>query len=118
MDEAKKPLILIVDDEPLVLELERRALISGGFDVIEASNGKEAVEAVSTSEPALVVMDLMMPVMDGFTACEKIRQSNDVPIVFVTALGGPKDLARGLEVGADDYVVKPFSPRELIARIK
>jgi DNA-binding response OmpR family regulator len=118
MLQENRPLILIVDDEPLVLELERRTLNSGGFDVAEARNGQEAVDAVSKLQPALVIMDLMMPVMDGFTACQKIRQNTNVPIVFVTALGGHKDLARGLELGADDYVVKPFSPRELIARVK
>lgn len=110
--------ILLVDDEPRYLRLLEVNLLPEGYAIRTASNGQEAVEAVAASAPDLILLDIMMPVMDGFTACERIREFSTVPIVFLTAKGEERDRVRGLDVGGDDYIVKPFSAQELLARVR
>lgn len=110
--------ILVVDDEARYLHLIKVNLEAAGYQVITASNGEEALELVSTRVPDMVVLDVMMPKLDGFTTCERIRQFSSVPIIMLTAKGEEQDRVKGLNVGADDYVVKPFSATELIARVK
>jgi len=113
-----KNLILAVDDEPLYLRLLKVNLEPEGFEVITTTNGEQAVEFVAVKKPQLVILDLMMPKMDGITACERIRQFSSVPIIMLTAKGEEHDRIKGFKVGADDYVVKPFSVTELIARVR
>jgi len=110
--------ILAVDDEPLYQHLYKVNLEKEGYDVITASNGEDALEMVSSRHPDLVVLDVLMPKLDGITTCERIRQFSNVPIIIVTARGEENDRVRGLNVGADDYVLKPFSATELIARVR
>ncbi len=110
--------ILLVDDEPLYLRLLKVNLESEGYEIITARNGEEALEIVSQSIPNLIIMDVMMPKMDGISACNRIRQFSNVPIILLTALGEEQDRVNGLNIGADDYVVKPFSATELVARVK
>lgn len=111
-------LILAVDDEPLYVHLLQVNLEKEGYEVISASNGEEALEIVSNRNPDLVMMDIMLPVLDGITTCERIRQFSNVPIIMVTARGEEQDRVRGLNVGADDYVIKPYSATELVARVR
>lgn len=113
-----KNLILAVDDEPLYLRLLKVNLEPEGFEVLTATNGEQAVEIVASKKPQLVILDLMMPKMDGITACERIRQFSSVPIIMLTAKGEEHDRVKGFNVGADDYVVKPFSVTELVARVR
>ena len=108
--------ILAVDDERLYQHLLEVNLEKEGFEVITANNGMDALDMVSSKHPDLVIMDIMMPKMDGITTCERIRQFSNVPIIILTARGEEQDRVRGLNVGADDYVVKPFSATELVAR--
>jgi DNA-binding response OmpR family regulator len=110
--------ILVVDDEPRYLRLVEANLITEGFQVLKATNGQEAVEIVAERHPDLVLLDVMMPVLDGFGACERIREFSNVPIIIVTARGSENDRVRGLDMGADDYIVKPFSATELLARVR
>ncbi|HWQ47014.1 MAG TPA: response regulator transcription factor [Longilinea sp.] len=109
--------ILVVDDEPLYLRLLRVNLEPEGFEIMSAENGEEALDLVSAFRPDLVIMDVMMPKLDGIVACERIRQFSNVPIIMLTARGEEQDRVRGLNVGADDYIVKPFSVTELVARV-
>lgn len=109
--------LLIIDDEEDMRALVHMYLKSSGFEVFQAANGEEALEILSAMPIDLIVADVMMPVLDGFTLCLNIRQSSNVPIVFLTARGEEWDRVYGLKIGADDYIVKPFSPSELIARI-
>ncbi|EPY10720.1 MULTISPECIES: response regulator transcription factor [Paenibacillus] len=109
--------LLIIDDEEDMRALVHMYLKSSGFEVYQAANGEEALEILSAMSIDLIVADVMMPVLDGFTLCLNIRQSSNVPIVFLTARGEEWDRVYGLKIGADDYIVKPFSPSELIARI-
>ncbi len=113
-------LVLVVDDEPTVREVVSRYLELGGYRVLVAADGQAALElALSTQGPPdLVVLDLMLPGMDGLEVCRRLREVAPVPIVMLTALGHETDRIVGLELGADDYVVKPFSPRELVARVR
>ncbi len=111
-------LILAVDDESLYQHLLKVNLQKEGYDVITAGNGEEALEMVSNRHPDLVVLDIMMPKLDGISTCERIRQFSNVPIIILTARGEEGDRVRGLNVGADDYVVKPFSATELVARVR
>ena len=115
MDERR---ILIVDDEQMIRSLVASYLRSDGFEVVEAANGQEAVAAVSKRKPDLVVMDIRMPGMDGLEALKEIRRVSDVYVILLTARAEETDRIIGLSVGADDYVTKPFSPRELVARVK
>ena len=110
--------ILVVDDEPRYLRLIEANLASDGFTVIKAMNGQEAVEKVASHQPDLVLLDIMMPVLDGFGATERIREFSNVPIIVVTARGEEGARVRGLDLGADDYIVKPFSATELLARVR
>jgi DNA-binding response OmpR family regulator len=112
------PRILVVDDEPLYQHLVTVNLEKEGYEVITANNGEDALEMVSARHPDLVIMDVMMPKLDGITACERIHQFSNVPIIMLTAKGEEQDRVRGLNVGADDYVVKPFSATELVARVR
>ncbi|MCZ6738596.1 MAG: response regulator transcription factor [Actinobacteria bacterium] len=112
------PRILVVDDEQKIRSLVASYLTSDGFDVVEASNGEEAIAAVSRRKPDLIVMDIRMPGMDGLEALTKIRTISDVSVILLTARAEETDRIIGLSVGADDYVTKPFSPRELVARVK
>ena len=109
--------ILVVDDEALLVKGIRFNLQNEGYEVITGSDGLEAVQAVQTQHPDLVVLDVMMPNMDGLSACAKIREFSDVPIIMLTAKGEVNDRITGLEMGADDYIVKPFEMKELMARI-
>jgi DNA-binding response OmpR family regulator len=110
--------ILIVDDEPRYLRLMEANLVTEGYLVFQATNGQEAVDAVVEKHPDLVFLDIMMPVLDGFGALERIREFSNVPIIVVTARGSENDRVRGLDLGADDYIVKPFSATELLARAR
>jgi DNA-binding response OmpR family regulator len=110
--------ILAVDDEPLYQHLLKVNLEKEGYEVITANNGEEALDLVSSRHPDLVIMDIMMPKLDGITTSERIRQFSNVPIIILTARGEEQDRVRGLNIGADDYVVKPFSATEVIARVR
>ncbi|MBR2046945.1 MAG: response regulator transcription factor [Agathobacter sp.] len=110
--------VLVCDDEKDIVSALRIYLTSEGYQVIEAYNGKEAVEAVESQEIHLVLMDIMMPVMDGIQAMVKIREHSNVPVILLTAKSEDTDKILGLTVGADDYVTKPFNPVELQARVK
>jgi DNA-binding response OmpR family regulator len=111
-------LILAVDDETLYQHLLKVNLEKEGYDVITANNGEEALDLVSNRHPDLVVLDIMMPKLDGISTTERIRQFSNVPIIILTAKGDEQDRVQGLNVGADDYVVKPFSATELVARVR
>lgn len=110
--------ILLVDDEPRYVRLMEANLNTEGYQVLKAYNGQEAVDIVADQMPDLVILDIMMPVLDGFAACERIREFSNVPIIVVTAKGEERDRVRGLDLGADDYIVKPFSATELLARVR
>ncbi|MGD9049016.1 MAG: response regulator transcription factor [Anaerolineae bacterium] len=111
-------LVLVVDDESRMIRFVRMNLELEGFQVAEASNGLEALEKVRDELPDLVVLDVMMPEMDGFETLERLREISTVPVIMLTVKGDEEDRIRGLELGADDYVTKPFSPRELASRIR
>ncbi len=113
-----RPTILLVDDEQSILELGRMYLEAAQFQVITAADGATALEQVRTRHPGLVVLDLMLPDVDGWEVCRRIRQEGDLPIIMLTARNEDVDKIVGLELGADDYVTKPFNPRELVARIR
>lgn len=110
--------ILVADDDRNIAELLRLYLVKEGFTPILAADGEEAFHAFEAEHPDLILLDLMMPKMDGRTVCEKIRKTSQVPIIMLTAKGEVYDRVLGLELGADDYVVKPFDAKEVIARIK
>jgi two-component system OmpR family response regulator len=109
--------ILIVDDEGHIREVIRVALKKAGMDVIEARDGKEALLRVAADKPDLIVLDIGMPEFDGLDVCREVRKVSDVPILFLSARDEEIDRILGLEIGGDDYVTKPFSPRELVARV-
>lgn len=110
--------VLVVDDEPRYLKLIRYNLESVGHRVTCLATGQEAVQSVALNPPDLVVLDLRLPGMDGFEVCQQIREFSTVPIIMLTALGAEQDKVRGLRLGADDYVTKPFSAQELLARVE
>ena len=110
--------ILVVDDEPKIVKLTADYLEANGYRTLRAFDGRRAVELVRSLSPDLVILDITMPVMDGIEAAREIRKSSEVPLVFLTAKAQETDRVVGLEIGADDYVVKPFSPRELVARVR
>lgn len=110
--------LLVVDDDPQIRDVLRIALGQSGFTVNEAADGAAALASVTKFAPDLVVLDIGMPEMDGLEVCRRIRTSSQVPIIFLTARDDEIDRIVGLELGADDYVAKPFSPRELVARVK
>ncbi len=110
--------ILVVDDEPVVTEVVARYLVRDGFEVETARDGEGGLALARSWSPDLVVLDLMLPGIDGLEVCRALRKEGDTPIVMLTARGEETDRIVGLELGADDYVVKPFSPRELVARVR
>ena len=112
------PKILVVDDEPAVTDLLAYNLRKANYDVLTASNGREALNIARQTHPDLILLDLMLPEIDGLDVCRELRKDNAVPIIMITARGEEIDRVVGLELGADDYVSKPFSVRELLARIK
>lgn len=117
MNNALQKKILVVDDESRIRDLLRIVLESRGYAVIEAENGEIAIGQVEKCLPDMVILDVMMPVMDGFICCEKIRAISDCPVLMLTAKGEDYDQVQGLESGADDYIVKPFTPMVLAARV-
>lgn len=110
--------ILVVDDEVRYQRLLDANLRTDGYHVVTASNGLEAIEVFSSQPIDLILLDVMMPQMDGFETCERIREYSNVPIIILTAKGDEKDRVRGLDLGADDYLTKPFSATELLARVR
>jgi DNA-binding response OmpR family regulator len=110
--------ILVVDDEPKITRLARDYLEHAGFAVLTAGDGRSALAAARSAKPDLVVLDLGLPEMDGLDVCRALRRDSNVPIVMLTARTGESDRIVGLELGADDYVSKPFSPKELVARVR
>jgi len=112
------PEILVVEDEASIASFVSLYLKNAGYEVRTAENGTDALAAVQSREPALIILDLMLPDLDGLEVCRRIRQRSDVPILMLTARDEDVDKIIGLEVGADDYMTKPFNPRELVARVK
>ena len=110
--------ILVVEDDKKTASLIKLYLEREGFQTVIAYNGRQALELAEQHRPIFVILDLMLPVLDGWEVCRRLRQSSDVPILMLTARGDEVDRVSGLTLGADDYVVKPFSPRELVARVK
>jgi DNA-binding response OmpR family regulator len=110
--------VLVVDDEPIVREVVVRYLEREGYRTLEAADGRRARELVQSESPSLVVLDVMLPGTDGLALCRWIRSHSDLPVIMLTARGDEVDRIVGLEIGADDYVTKPFSPRELAARVR
>ncbi len=116
--ENHKEKILVVDDEVSIRRILENRLSMIGYTVVTASDGEEALAVYKKELPNLIILDIMMPKLDGYGVCQEIRKDSDIPIIMLTALGDVADRITGLELGADDYVVKPFSPKELEARIK
>jgi DNA-binding response OmpR family regulator len=110
--------VLIVEDDPRISDVLEYALKTEGYELAKAQRGREAIELAKRSSPALIVLDVGLPDIDGFEVCRSIRQFSEVPVIFLTSRSDEIDRVVGLEIGGDDYVVKPFSPRELLARIK
>jgi two-component system, OmpR family, response regulator len=110
--------ILVVDDDAHIREVVCFALRRAGYQPLTAANGRAALEVAAREMPALVVLDILMPELDGTAVCARLRAKSDVPVIFLTSKDEEMDRVLGLELGADDYVVKPFSPRELVARVK
>ena len=113
-----KQKILVVDDEASIRRILETRLKMAGYNVVTAEDGEEAVELFNKTNPDLVILDVMMPKMDGYGVTREIRRVSDIPIIILTALGDVSERITGLELGADDYVIKPFSPKELEARVK
>ncbi len=111
------PTLLIVDDEKKIRDVVREYAEFDGFDVIEAEDGMDAITKANDNDVDIIVMDIMMPRLDGFSACKEIRKTKSTPVIMLSARGEEYDKLFGFEIGVDDYVVKPFSPKELIARI-
>ena len=116
--ESNKEKILVVDDEASIRRILETRLSMIGYDVVTAGDGEEALETFRKADPDLVVLDVMMPKLYGYGVCQELRKESDVPTIMLTALGDVADRITGLELGADDYVDKPFSPKELEARIR
>ena len=112
------PKILVVDDEPAIVELAQLYLHKDGFETVSAADGIEALVQVKQHHPDLVVLDLMLPGLDGWEVCKRLRSETNIPIIMLTARSDDVDKIVGLELGADDYVTKPFNPRELVARVR
>lgn len=115
---SRKATILAVDDEPHVLRLLKANLESSGYKVLTAKDGEEALETAARELPDLVILDLMLPRMDGYTVCRRLREFSAVPVIMLTARSAEVDLIHGFEVGADDYLTKPFSVTELLMRVQ
>ena len=114
----KKACVLVVEDDPRVSRLEQLVLEKEGYTVVTAGTGEEALDTLAEISPSLIVLDIGLPGMDGFTTCNRIREFSQVSIIMVTGRDFNEDKVRGLEIGADDYITKPFSPNELAARVK
>lgn len=112
-----RTLVLLIEDEPAIAETVVYALESAGFDAMHAGTGREGLDLFRSREPGFVILDVGLPDLTGFEVCREIRHDSEVPVLFLTARDGEIDRVVGLELGADDYVVKPFSPRELTARV-
>ncbi len=110
--------ILVVDDDPDVGQVLRMALEMAGYEAVLATSGAEGLQRVRDSRPDLVLLDVMMPGMDGWQVCHHVRQTTDVPVIMLTVVGSERDIARGFRLGAKDYIVKPWSNQELLARIR
>jgi two-component system KDP operon response regulator KdpE len=117
-DSLKNRVVLVVDDEERMAHFVRLNLEQDGFQVVEAYRGLDAIQKMRDSMPDLILLDVMMPDIDGFEALQMIREFSSVPVIMLTAKGEEEDKVRGLELGADDYITKPFSPRELTSRVK
>ena len=115
---SERASILVVDDDPHLREVVDFALTQAGFHVEQAANGRAGLEQVRRALPTLIVLDIMMPEMDGLELCREVRRTHELPIVFLSSRDDEVDRILGLELGGDDYITKPFSPRELVARIK
>ena len=109
--------VLVVDDDPLIVRLVRMHLDKAGFKVLVAMDGEQAIDVCATELPDLVILDLMLPKKDGYEVCRAIREFSLVPVVMLSAKGEQVDKLRGFEMGADDYLTKPFAPAELLARV-
>ena len=110
--------VLVVDDEKLIRDVIKEYLLLENMEVMEAENGIEAIEKVKNNNFDIIIMDIMMPKMDGYTACREIKKIKDIPFIMLSARGEEYDKLIGFDLGIDDYVTKPFSPKELVARIK
>ena len=117
-DTSERRRILVVDDEERMIRFIRMNLEHDGFQVAEALSGKQAIQKIRDVTPDLILLDVMMPDVDGFDVLETVREFSNVPVIMLTAKGEEDDRVRGLEHGADDYITKPFSPRELVSRVK
>ena len=117
-DNFRNKLILVVDDEERMARFIRLNLEHDGFQVVEAHKGMDAINELRTKMPDVILLDVMMPDIDGFEALQLIRETSTVPVIMLTAKGEEDDRVKGLELGADDYVTKPFSPRELVSRVR
>lgn len=117
-DNFRNKLILVVDDEERMARFIRLNLEHDGFQVVEAHKGMDAINELRTKMPDVILLDVMMPDIDGFEALQLIRETSSVPVIMLTAKGEEDDRVKGLELGADDYVTKPFSPRELVSRVR
>ncbi len=118
---AERKRILVVDDEIYIVHILEFSLTMEGYDVITAADGEEALRRVEEDEPDLVVLDIMMPRMDGYEVCRRLREdpaTRNLPVILLSAKGRPMDRDLGLDAGADDYIVKPFSPRRLLEKIR
>jgi len=118
LDNEPMSTVLVVDDEPIVRDVVVRYLEQEGFRTLQAGDGETARSLLEQETPSLVVLDLMLPGSDGLALCRWIRARSELPVIMVTALGEESDRLAGLQIGADDYLTKPFSPRELVARVK
>ena len=116
MEERKK--IMVVDDDQHIAELVSLYLMKEGYKTMEIYDGREALEKVDSFQPDMMLLDLMLPGMDGYKVCTEVRKKSDIPIIMLTAKGETFDKVLGLELGADDYIVKPFESKELLARVK
>jgi len=114
----RKTSVLVVDDDVNICELIRLYLEKEGYEVLAVHNGKSSLDVFTDSAPNLVILDIMLPGMDGWQVCREIRKISNIPIIMLTAKGETFDKVLGLELGADDYIVKPFDPKELVARVK
>jgi DNA-binding response OmpR family regulator len=115
---SRKALVLVVDDDARMLRMIKRILELEGYQVIKASNGEAALKVFDDEDPELVLLDIMMPGMDGYTVCQRIREFSPVPIIMVTAKSNDEEKVKGLDAGADDYITKPFASKELAARVR
>ena len=115
---TENPYILVVDDEDTIREVVRRYLEREGYLVQEAADGYEALDIVRQTSPNLIVLDLMLPGIDGLTLTQQLRQDREIPIIMLTAKGEASDRIRGLDLGADDYITKPFDPQEVVSRVR